>query len=67
VAKLNDEFQAFSRLGQKETTTEWIIRKRKHQEIEESKASGANNSKTGGAARLSTNPKKIKPNSFEEA
>jgi hypothetical protein len=67
VAKLNDEFQAFSRLGQKETTTEWIIRKRKHQEIEENKASGASNSKTGAGARLSTNPKKIKPNSFEEA
>jgi predicted ABC-type ATPase len=30
VAKLNEEFQAYSRLGQKETTTEWIVRKRKH-------------------------------------
>jgi hypothetical protein len=67
VAKLNEEFQAFSRLGQKETTTEWIIRKRKHQEIEEGKANLANNSKTGAAARLSTNPKKMKPNNFDEA
>lgn len=62
VAKLNEEFQAFSRLGQKETTTEWVIRKRKHQEVDDKVGS------KGGLPRASVGAAKkvIKPNSYEE-
>jgi hypothetical protein len=62
VAKLNEEFQAFSRLAQKETTTEWVIRKRKHQEVDEKVGS------KGGLPRPSVAAAKkiIKPNNYDD-